>query len=255
MANRKQVPAWLWLNLLSLDAPLIALVWQDFLARCYPAMLLPAGRAVLGLTVWAIYLTDRLLDVRHSAQGTETVRRSFYRRHCNLLRLLLILVLSVNALVAWFWLRPEVFDSGLLVTMGVVVYLVAFTLGRWREGSLKKLFAASLFTSGIFLITWIGTAQPGRKLMWPAAAFFGLCLGNLLMIEKWSRGEKETARGWICLVLLCLFRGWSENSRWFSAVIISAGGLGVLAFRGRTIPRDARCVLADAVLLSPLLFR
>jgi hypothetical protein len=57
-------PVWLWMNLLSLDAPLVALVWQDLLARCYGTLLLPAGRTVLGLTVWAIYIADRLMDVR-----------------------------------------------------------------------------------------------------------------------------------------------------------------------------------------------
>ena len=67
MPDRVRPPIWLWFNVLSLDAPLIALVWQDFLSRCYPTMLLPQGRAVRGLTVWAIYLADRLLDVRHPA--------------------------------------------------------------------------------------------------------------------------------------------------------------------------------------------
>ncbi len=33
MGLAKPTPVWLWLNLLSLDAPLVALIWQDFLAR------------------------------------------------------------------------------------------------------------------------------------------------------------------------------------------------------------------------------
>ena len=75
MANARP-PVWLWFNLLGLDAPVVALVWQDFLARCYPTILRPPGRAVLGLTVWAIYLADRLLDTRHPAVW-ESVRHVF----------------------------------------------------------------------------------------------------------------------------------------------------------------------------------
>jgi hypothetical protein len=47
----------------SLDAPLVALVWQDFLARCYPHPLLFPARMVLVLTVWAIYIADRSLNL------------------------------------------------------------------------------------------------------------------------------------------------------------------------------------------------
>src|SRR6202789_4740956 len=81
MEKRVRPPVWLWFNLLSLDAPLIALVWQDFLARCYPTVLHLTGRGVLGLTVWAIYLADRLLDVRYPAPVSESIRHQFYRRH------------------------------------------------------------------------------------------------------------------------------------------------------------------------------
>jgi hypothetical protein len=244
-------PAWLWLNLLSLDAPLVALVWQDFLARCYPAVLQPAGRAALGLTVWAIYLADRLLDSR---RHERTPRHEFYRRHYSAGRALLAAVLCADSMVAAFWLRRAVLDRGLLVTAGVIVYLGAFSAGRSGKLISKKTLAGLLFTSGTFLIASTGVVRPERTLGWPAAAFCALCLGNLLMIENWERG-RETVRGWIWMALLggvCLS---ARDSRWFSAVGMSAAGLGALACWGRKVSRDARCVLADAVLLAPLLFR
>lgn len=61
----------MWPNLLSLDAPAVALVWQDFLARTFGIPLRMPARLVLGLTVWAIYLGDRLLDVRGPATGAR----------------------------------------------------------------------------------------------------------------------------------------------------------------------------------------
>jgi len=247
------------LNLLSLDAPLVALVWQDFLARCYPAVLQPAGRAALGLTVWAIYLADRLLDLRRASgakeTGTEeTARHQFYRRHRAGAQALLAGILCLDFLVACLWLRRAVLDRGLLVTAGVLVYLAAFSAGHVGRLASKKTFAGLLFTSGTFLIASTGVVPLGRTLGWPAAAFCALCLGNLLMIENWERG-RETVRGWIWMALLCGICLSARDSLWFNAVAVSAAGLGALAFWGRKVSRDARCVLADAVLLAPLFFR
>jgi hypothetical protein len=118
----------------------------------------------------------------------------------------------------------------------------------------KKTLAGLLFTLGTFLIASTAVVQPGRTLGWPAAAFCALCLGNLLMIENWERG-RETARGWIWMALLCGICLGARESPWFTAVAVSAAGLGALAFWGGKISRDMRCVLADAVLLIPLLFR
>jgi hypothetical protein len=138
------------------------------------------------------------------------------------------------------------------------VYLAAFAFAGW-SGIAKKPLAAVLFTSGTFLIAWSSAGHPVSQLLWPAAAFCALCLGNLVMIERWSQQPLPHARSTVhelsCLMLLgvCLFCG--RSSTWFAAIMISAAALAALAHWGRTISGDARCVLADAVLLTPLLFR
>jgi hypothetical protein len=259
MPTRERPPLWLWFNLLSLDAPLIALVWQDFLARCYPTVLHPTGRGVLGLTVWAIYLGDRLLDVRHPAPALESIRHKFYRRHRAFAQALLTVVVCVDLLVTRLWLRPAVFDNGLLLTGGVVAYLGVFPLTRRGATVWKKPLAAVLFTAGTFLIAWTGAGHPARQLVWPAAAFCALCLGNLLMIGRWSPGAAPRTwsipRAWIWLLFLAAGVAGVRGSSWFAAIIFSAVGLCALARWDRKISGDARCVLADALLLSPLLFR
>jgi hypothetical protein len=259
MQKRIRPPIWLWFNLLSLDAPLIALVWQDFLARCYPTVLHLTGRAVLGLTVWAIYLADRLLDVRCPVPASESIRHQFYRRHRTFAQTLVAIVLGVDLVATLFWLRPAIFDNGLLLTAGVVAYLALFPLTRWGAGAWKKPIAALLFTAGTFLIAWTGAGHPIKQLGWPAAAFCALCLGNLLMIEHWSSETRPQGTGipraWVWLLLLCLCLASARSSNWFTAIIFSAAGLCALARWGRKISGDARCVLADALLLTPLLFR
>ena len=54
--------AWLWPNLLSLDAPAVALLWQIFFARCFHAKLEPLPSVLLVLAVWLIYAADRTID-------------------------------------------------------------------------------------------------------------------------------------------------------------------------------------------------
>ena len=259
MSTRPRPPVWLWFNLLSLDAPLIALVWQDFLARCYPTALQATGRGVLGLTVWAIYLADRLLDVRQLGGAPQSIRHKFYQQHRPFAQTLLFVVVCVDLLVARRWLRPAVFDNGLLVTAGVVAYLGAFPLTRWGAMVWKKPLAAFLFTAGTFLIAWTGAGQPARQLGWPAAAFCALCLGNLLMIGRWSQSATPNgntiSHAWIWLLFLGVCLAGVRSSTWFTAIVCSAVGLFALARWGRRISGDARCVLADALLLTPLLFR
>ena len=53
---------WQWPHLMSLDAPLVALVWQRWWAHTV-GITLPFSREwILGLSIWLIYLADRLAD-------------------------------------------------------------------------------------------------------------------------------------------------------------------------------------------------
>jgi hypothetical protein len=248
-AREQTYPAWLWPNLLALDAPIVALVWQDYLARHFALTLHPAGRAVLALTVWAIYLLDHLVDVRHPVPESERPRHDFCRRHIREIAAILPLILGVDFLVACSWVRPTVFEYGFFVSVGVVIYFAAFPLRRFGHAAWKKPVAGFLFTAGIFLVAWVSSSNPWNTLGWSAIAFFGLCLANLLMVESWEQG-RESKYTWIVMAILsicCL--------RWFWPAAMSAGALAILSLGASRISTQARCVLADAVLLSPLLFR
>ena len=57
-------PLWLYPNLLSLDAPLVAVAWLHVFARTWRLDYHPwEAYVTLGLAVWVIYVADRLLDV------------------------------------------------------------------------------------------------------------------------------------------------------------------------------------------------
>jgi hypothetical protein len=264
-------PLWLWPNLLSLDAPLVAMLWQGFLAYRFSLPLRPAGRLVLGLTVWAIYLFDRLLDARHPPSvngGDEAARHRYYRRRFKPMTALLAAVVAADACISIFWLRPAILRSGLIPLAGVLAYLAIFH--RWSQSLKipKEISAAVLFTAGTFLTAW--TTIPCLSLVWPAVAFFVLCLANMIAIEAWEwrelRNESpalhplhplthwlaRTYLFWVPLaVLVCVLMGRNE---WYTSIAVSAGAC-VLLFRfGRRLSLEARRALVDGVLLSPILF-
>src|SRR4051794_36685341 len=87
---------WQWPNLLGLDAPIVAIVWQALLGAAGHAAIALPGRLGLFLAVWAVYLTDRLLDARTPARtgATEPARHQFAREHGRILLALLVAVLA-----------------------------------------------------------------------------------------------------------------------------------------------------------------
>ena len=52
----------LWLTVLSLDAPAVAVLWQLLFARSFHARLGASVTILLALVVWLIYVADRVLD-------------------------------------------------------------------------------------------------------------------------------------------------------------------------------------------------
>src|ERR1035437_3791084 len=74
----------LWLNVLCLDAPLVAITWQWMFAHAFHLTLTPAERLALFLTAWWIYLLDRLADsVALAPTATRSARIDFCLRHRN----------------------------------------------------------------------------------------------------------------------------------------------------------------------------
>ena len=75
-------PWWLWPNLLSLDAPVVALVWQAAFARILAVELGWTQRGLLAVCVWLAYCGDRLLDARRLPAGpVDSARHAFARDH------------------------------------------------------------------------------------------------------------------------------------------------------------------------------
>jgi len=256
-------PLWLWPNLLSLDAPLVAVLWQGFLAHRFSLPLSPAARVALGLTVWAIYLFDRLMDARRPPVVDEPFRHRYYRRRWKVMAALLALVLAADTWIAILWLRSTILRDGLVPLAGVLVYLATFHIAGQSAKVPKEVAAAMLFTAGTFLAAW--ATLPCFGLAWAALAFFVLCLANIIAIEAWEWRELPSAEPhpctrwlartylyWVAVtVIVCSLLG---HNPWYASIAISAGACALLFWGGRRLSLDARRALVDGVLLSPLLF-
>lgn len=246
---------WLWPNLLSLDAPLVAVLWQAMFVRAFHAGSDALPSVVLVLTVWLIYVADRVLD---AATGSESEpRHRFYRRHWRWVLPVWSAVFTITGRLAWSYLTRPLFLCGLGLLAGVLVYLFAVHLApdRLRQAWPKEAAVAIVFALGASLAAWTRIRSAGD-----AAAivlFSCLCWINCVAIEQWERrkfaawpiGRMAIAVGAAALLLLFLHRpmlGEAETASAFAFVLLDRG-------RSR-FSKDALRVMADAALLTPLLF-
>src|SRR3982751_6419223 len=78
---QRAVPT-VWLNLVCLDAPLVAIAWLWLFARTFHVPLQTGNCVALFLTAWLIYLGDRFADaVSLPANLPRSVRQDFCLRH------------------------------------------------------------------------------------------------------------------------------------------------------------------------------
>ncbi|WP_133797321.1 hypothetical protein [Prosthecobacter fusiformis] len=126
-------PLWLWPHVLSLEAPLVAMLWLAALAHVNDLKLMPGVLPGLGLAVWLIYLADRLLDTCGVPVQFLSIRHRFYRRFRWPI-LLLVMPLAAAALV---WLALWVVPVGLLAhslaqVVPIGIYLILYSVTGTR---------------------------------------------------------------------------------------------------------------------------
>lgn len=274
-AERK--PLWLIPNLLSLDAPLVAIAWLYMFAKTWRADYLPWATYIsLALVVWVIYVTDRLLDassIGRTDEGLRT-RHEFHRRHRRVFAVLAAIA-TVSALVLVVTgLATRIFGFALIggsMVAGFFVLAIFSNPGPNEIPYSKNIVAGMAFAYGTAMLPYAYTGFEMRDFIFSSEliCFAVLCILNISAIDFWEHSRrfadpevKATDELALTLPLTLLgaaalvfaVRDHELSTRpFFYAILTGAALLQILnRTRARFSPEALR-VLADVALLLPLL--
>lgn len=180
---------WLWPHLLSLDAPLVAVAWQALLGRSIVPV--PGVQtAILGLSVWLIYVFDRILDGLAPPLPTDSPRHRFARRFRTPLLCAVFLAGAADLILAFKFLEAPRLERGLflLILVGAHFFLTHRDSRPWP----KELWIAFIFAAGVWLP--VLAADPSLVSLGQALLFCALCWWNCAAIESWE--QHQTKQNW-----------------------------------------------------------
>jgi hypothetical protein len=262
----------LWLNLVCLDAPLVAICWQWIFAHSFHLSVPVGHRAALFLTAWVIYLADRFCDSVSLATGQpKSVRQQFCLRHKSIWLVSIICVAAVDVIVVLRAVNYETAVPGAVLGAFTIVYL-AINHARseiWETIPLKEFAIGSLFAAGTLVGVTPHVFAERSTMIFAAILFASLCSLNCVSIAIWERdldriqGKYSIATRWAHAnslprllfllvlagsVLLALF----DPGAWPVVLCLGASGLLLGALLFVPVSRDERTAFADVVLLTPL---
>ena len=278
MPAEPRKPLWLLPNLLSLDAPLVAVAWLYVFSQTWRLGYLPwESYLVLGLATWAIYIADRLLD--HSILGANSpklsIRHRFHQRH----RKFFISALVISACLALaivisrmpMSIYAKLMPGGLLVAAFFGVSMLAIQEEQ-EVAHAKNIIAgfafafgtamfAQLYRSSFDLWDMIGSRE--------FISFATLCVLNISAIDIWEHANRSAdtetkASDELSLTLpLTLLAATALASAildqngssrpFFYSILTSTALLYMLNRLRSSLSMDALRVLADVAMLAPVL--
>lgn len=272
-------PIWLWPNLLSLDAPLVAVIWQWLFAVTMRIKLPGEIYVILGLTVWIIYVADRLMDgVRLKKASTITPRHRFYRENALVFLPLLLIGLGVDVWLVVHHVPVGMLRMGVLMSFFVIAYFMfRFVLSRRpQSGAPREILCGFIFAIGTVVSVYFYGGDVNEALFrtFHPALLAILFSANCVAIAYWeakvdlANGDGSLANTvpasgrdlpvWLGILVVAtgvlLAMGYPGDA-WgiYLAILLSALGLLGLKLNDHRLSANALRVLADAVLLTPLI--
>ena len=139
-----------YLNILSLDAPLVVLVWQKFFADMLEVELTYSNRIVFLLSVWLAYSADRILECVGAKSGRKLFKRHlfFYQNYKQFGIVWGVVLIIAVLLTCLNFERTEVFYCLGLLSIVLVNQVWSF----YEPHFFLKLISKSLRTSIILTI-------------------------------------------------------------------------------------------------------
>ena len=238
------VQAHRWTQRLSLDSPVIAVSWHLLFAGRRQKLRWRQATA-LGLSVWAIYLVDRFLDVRAGTALASSQRHLLFRTRPQV-ALALMSGAVLAAAGAALALLPGTRLRGALLAAAISAYLAGVNR-RWTLVHRSKETLVGIgFAAGVYLPTFATTAGPVPTSWWSFAA---CCVLNTHFCDRVDRGLP--LRSLALPALLTTVTVWSDVTEPGRAARCSGLLLAGLALA--PLPPEHARSAADLALLTPLL--
>ncbi len=183
-----RTPWWLWPNLLNLDSPLLALIWQEQFARVAGVSLGWGERVLLFCCIWLVYWADRALDAVESGGKTETHRHAIQLRGkaiwlgVSIVVLVVALVLAVTTLNSRAWLGGGVVLVFTVAHFGATHWWPALRNRFWP----KEWHVGFVFSVGCALQVWSVAPSVWPSLLLPVFGFGALCAMSCSHITAWE---------------------------------------------------------------------
>ena len=148
--------------------------------------------AQLGLTCWAIYILDRLLD-NISSSEIVTDRHRFHFEHQFMLQILLISSVAITAVIALF--QPfilNVYGLILLVAVGLYVFFISP-----KFPILKEFFMPIIYTAAVVGVPFVLNSSISVSSWILALMFFGIVIQNAFSFSYFESVEDQKSEN-IC---------------------------------------------------------
>jgi hypothetical protein len=273
--NNRDLRVWrrplVWLNLVCLDAPLIAIGWQWLFAREFGVALSASAAQALFLTAWLIYASDRFADtIALKPSDERSLRQEFCLRHRTIWLAGILVIAFVDAGIVLMRLEHELFQFGVGLAVLALVYLVInYRFNRvWQIILVKECLVGLLFAAGTLFVSASRMISLTSTFLLMGFLFALLCSFNCISIAVWERaldlkqGKQSIATRldgadlfarWAPLALsaLCVALAFIQPANRSLIVCLAASAFLLSALHFVPLGRDERTALADLVLLTP----
>lgn len=266
----------LFVDAVSLLAPLVAVIWQLCLFREFQIRASPFEPLALALAIWSLYATDHVLDAfRAKSSPWEPNRKTFYRLHWPAMASFAVCSGIGSLGLAMSSLASSTLRGGFAISALVFAYfLFVHSLpSRWRGLWPREAFVALGFSLGTFLPLLRPGLVPCFACLAPGIVFFLLCWLNCCAVETWEwqrsglplEQTPHASTRWIarhlstlavCVGACALVAGrWVGRGNELALAGFSSGAaLFVVAQNQAILPDSVLGLSADLALCVPVFF-
>ncbi|MFK8111506.1 MAG: hypothetical protein AB8B91_04875 [Rubripirellula sp.] len=252
-----RVPAWSWINTLSLDAVCIGLFWMTLVTRVHcnrwPSF---AEASVIGLSIWLAYTADRLLDsLKLDISRPHTLRHRIHLEYRRPFVAFWIMALLANTYLIMYYATSEQLRWGYAGVAVVIAYIASAHLAQTRIRASrgwsipKELQAGMVFAMGVSFVAWTEQNQPASISLVTISVTLGLLFSlNCFAVASWEDDLDAQQR----------FPSWvtrfPSGPRWLPKTVLAhAAATVLLAIIGALPLAVAGCAIASGLLMRLLL--